>query len=184
MVNNKSKTYLLPLLSELVGFKKEFHRNINDTYINFTEDIYENCIGIVQSFSFKNPDYTAYENKLIKNELFVELIDIEDNQVIYIFKFPKEYLDEFNYFKEGKYSQFGKDAKDLILEYYGHIYKNNINAVPFLMKAKQILFKDKKLKKQLEKELKVVIDDDAELSDIVSLIDETFDTEKYTKNKE
>jgi len=184
MVNNKSKTYLLPLLSELVGFEKDFHKNIINTYLDFSCGKYEDCFGVLQDFSFKNPEYTSYEHRLVKNELFENLIDVENNRVLYIFRFPEEYLHEYNCYKHGQYSKYGVDAKELILEYFGHVYRNNMNAVPFLLKTKQILFKDKKLKRQMEKDLKVKISDEAELSDAPNLVTEMFDSAKYTTNKE
>jgi len=183
MVKNKSKTYLLPLLSELVGFEKRYHKNIKNTYINFDQPHLKNCIGILQEFSFKVPEFTSYEHRFINNELFVELHDLDDNKVLYIFKFPEEYLHEYNCFKKGKYSKYGIDAKTLILEYFGHVYENNINAVPFLMKIKQILFKDKKLKRKIEKQLDVVLSDDAELSDVPNLDNELFKIKKIKKQQ-
>jgi len=182
MKSNKSRTYLLPLLSELVNFEMKFDKFIINTYIHFNVEKYKNCIGILHNFSFRNPDFTAYEHKLINNELFVDIVDIDDN-VLYIFKFPEEYIHEYNSFINGKYSAFGLDAKELILNYYNQLYKGNLNATAFLLKVNHVLFKDKKLKKQIEKDLGVVLDEDAELSDIPSRQDETyFIDKKYIKD--
>lgn len=178
MISNKSKTYLLPLLSEMVDLNEKYFKFIQNTYTII--EGHENCLAVLHDFSFRNPDFTAYEHKLIKNELFVELIDIDD-KVLYIFKFPEVYMHEYNCFKEGKYSQFGTDAKELVLEFYNNIYKGNINATTFLLKVNQILFKDKKLKRQIEEELNVSLSDEAELSGIAEEAQETFDILKYTK---
>lgn len=179
---NKSKTYLLPLLSELIGFKKEFFKNLENTYIFDDLNKYKDCIFILHDFSFRNPEYTKYENYIIDNEYFVDLIDIND-KVLYIFKFPEEYLHEYNTFKEGKYSYYKKDAKELILDFYSNIYKFNPNAINFLIKVKQILFKDKKLKEKIENELKVKLSSDAELTDIMNKDNETFNISKYIQKK-
>jgi hypothetical protein len=181
-MSNKSKTYLLPLLSEMVDFDRKFHKFIIDTYINFDIDEYQDCIALLHDFSFKNPDFTAYEHRFINNELFIKLIDIDD-KVLYIFKFPDIYMHEYNCFKKGQYSKFGTDAKELILDYYNHVYKGNINATPFLLKVNQVLFRDKKLKKQIEEELGVNLSMEAELSDIPSETKETFPLSNYTKEK-
>lgn len=180
---NKSKTYLLPLLSEIVAFDKKFFISLEDTYMFDDMGKYKDCLFVLHDFSFKNPEFTSYEHKLIKNELFVDLIDM-DKQVLYIFKFPEEYMDEYNYLINGHYSKFGKDAKELILDFFSDIYRGNINAVPFLLKVKQILFKDEKLKKQIENELKVKLSDDAELSDSIDIESETFNLSKYIKKDE
>jgi hypothetical protein len=180
---NKSKTYLLPLLSELVEFDKKFFDNLVNVYIYDDLHKHENCIYILHDFSFRNPEFTAYENRLTSNEYFVDLVDI-NNQVLYIFKFPEEYMHEYNKFTEGKYSEFGVDAKELILEFYTNIFQGNLNAVAFLLKLKQILFKDIKLKKQIEHKLGVVLHDDAELTDVIVEENETFNLSTHEKKLE
>lgn len=179
-MRNKSETYLLPLLSEIVNFDKKFAKNIKCSYINFNDEKYKNCLGVMYEFSFKNPEYTHYENKLIQNELFIDLFDV-GKDVLYIFKFPEEYMHEYECYKSGLYSKFGLDAKELILTYYGDLYKGNLSATSFLLKINQVLFKDKKLKRQLEKELGVQIDDDAELSSVPLMENETFDLSQIKK---
>ena len=180
---NKSKTYLLPLLSEIVGFDKKFFNSLLNTYMFDDLGKYKNCFYILHKFTFKNPEYTKYENTLISNELFVDLIDMDD-KVLYIFKFPKEYIKEYNLMKVGKYSLFGKDAKELILEFFTHVYKGNLNAVKFLIKVKQILFKNERLKKEIEDELKVKLPDNAELTDIIKRKNETFNLSQYINKNE
>jgi hypothetical protein len=170
---NKSKTYLLPLLAEVIEIDTRFFNHLKNTFISDTNDKYKDCIFILHDFSFKNPEFTNYEHKLTNNPYFVDLIDI-DNLVLYIFKFPEEYMEEYNLFKKGKYSKFGEDAKKVIINFFGHIYQGNLNAVKFLLALKQILYKDKKLKERIEEDLRVTLPKDAELTDIASMEDETF----------
>lgn len=170
---NKSKTYLLPLLTEVVEFDRKFFSNILNTYVADDLGMYKNSLLIYHDFTFRNPEFTFYEHKLTNSQYFTDLIDI-DNMVLYVFRFPDEYMKEYNNFLEGKYSEFGNDAKELILTFYTHIYQNNLNAVGFLVKLRQILFKDSKLKEQLEKNLKINLPVNAELTDIPDLNKETF----------
>lgn len=170
---NKSKTYLLPLLYDLIGMDVRFFNHIDNVYIFDDLNKYQNCIYIEHDFSFKDPNFTAYEHKITKSQYFVNLIDI-NNQVLYIFKFPEEYMNEYNNLIVGKYSQFGNDAKKLILEFFTKVYQGNLNAVDFLLKTKQILFKDKRLKEKIEKDLNVILSDEAELADIIMKQNETF----------
>lgn len=184
---NKSKTYLLPLLSELVPLRVEFVKFLENTYIFDDIGKYENCIAVLHEFTFKDPTFTRYENQLVASESFVELVDI-GNQVLYIFKFPEEYLTEYNHFKDGKYSKFGLDAKEIILNFWGDVYRDNMGSITFLLTLKQVLFRDKKLKNKLEQELssrthKVVLDDDAELTSIMEETDETFELSKYQEHE-
>lgn len=182
---NKSKTYLLPLLSELIELDARFFNHLINTYIYDDSSTYKkgDHFYILHDFSFKNPEFTAYERKITNNQYFVDLIDI-DNKVLYIFKFPEDYKKEYDYFKEGKYSKFGTDAKNIILNFFGKVYSGNLNAVAFLLKVKQILFKDKKLKEQIEKDLKVILSTEAELTDIMDKDNETFKLSDLKKKKE
>lgn len=179
---NKSKTYLLPLLSEIVGFDPKYFGYLQNTYIGDETGKYKDCLLVLHDFSFRNPEFTAYEHNLIKNESFVDLVDI-DNKVLYIFKFPEEYMHEYNKFKEGKYGDFGIDAKELILDFFTNVYSGNANALPFLLKTKQILFRDKKLREQLEKDLDVKISSTADLSDTPDLDSEIFNIKENMRNK-
>lgn len=170
---NKSKTYLLPLLSELINFDKKFLPFLENTFLLDTDSKYKNCICILHEFNFKNPEFTHYEHALTNNELFVELHDI-GNKVLYVFNFPDEYLHEYNKLLSSEYSQFGLDAKELILEFWTEVHGENPGAIGFLKKLKQILFKEEELKKELEKKLNIKIDSGAELGDHVYIENETF----------
>jgi len=176
---NKSKTYLLPLISELVNIEKQYLPYLNNTFMVDNEGKYENCIYILHDFDLSNPKFTTYEHHLINNELFVDMYDI-GNQVLYVFKFPEEYLHEYNCLKNSKYSEFKDDAKELILEFWTVMYGENPNSLPFLTKVKDILFKTTKYRQKLEQSLssktqKIVISSEAELGDIIDIENETFD---------
>lgn len=163
---NKSKTYLLPLLSEVLDLNIKFLPYLINTYLFDENNEYENCIFILHEFNFKNPEFTKYEHKLTNNNLFVKHIDIDD-KVVYIFKFPEEYLNEYNCLLNSQYSKFGDDAKQLILRFWAEVYSGNPAGVNFLLKVKQILYKDQKLKESLQKELGVIIPDNQELGSYV-----------------
>lgn len=171
---NKSKTYLLPLLAEVVDIDTRFFNHLINTYTYDTNGLYKDCLFILHDFSFKNPEFTKYEHRLTNNPYFVDLVDI-DNQVLYIFKFPEEFLPEYNNFKSGKYSKFGKDAKKVIIDFFGEMYQGNLNAVSFLLTLKQVLYQDKKLKQRLEEKLNEILPADAELASIATIAEETFD---------
>jgi hypothetical protein len=113
--SNKSRTYLLPLIAPEIGIEEKFYNLIENTYMFDSEKEYKDCFFIVQNFSFKNPEFTAYEHRITNNDLFVKCIDYKD-KVIYIYKFPKEYSHEYYQFQESKYSTFLEDAKKQILK--------------------------------------------------------------------
>jgi hypothetical protein len=175
---NASKTYLLPLLSELVDIDSRFINELQNTFMFDEDNEYGECLHILHEFNFRDPDFTSYEHKLLNNELFVRHIDMKD-KVLYTFKFPEEYLNEYYLLQNSKYSEFGKDAKELILKFWTEMYGKVPGGINVILKVKQILYKDNKLKKQLEDKLssakhRVVIPDDQELGEAVNLKNEIF----------
>ena len=176
--SNKSRTYLLPLIAPLIGIEERFYDLIENTFMFDSENQYKDCFFIIQNFSFKNPEFTAYEHRITNNDLFVKAVDIKD-KVIYIYKFPKEYTHEYYEFTNSNYSTFLEDAKKQILKFWTVIKGKQISGASFILKIKQILYKDKKLKEELENRLKVKIADDAELGSLVDLNSETINLNEY-----
>ena len=178
---NRSTTYLLPLIAESIGIEPKFYHLIENTYMFDSNNEYENCFFIVQNFSFKNPEYTAYEHRLTNNNLFLKLIDVND-KVIYIFKFPKEYIYEYTEFSKSKYSTFMDDAKKQIILFWTIIKGKQSTGANFVLKVKQILYKEKIFKNQIENKLGVKLDDTAELGSFVDINEETINIENFKKN--
>ncbi len=178
---NKSKTFLLPLIAPLIGIEEKYFNLIENTWLFDSENKHVDCIIIEQDFSFKNPEFTAYEHKLTDNQYFVELHD-SDERVLYVFKFPEEYLVEYYLLLNSKYSEFGKDAKSQILDFWTTLYGKSTTGINFILKQKQILYKEKILKEKLEEQFNVKLDDDAELGDFVEIEHETININEY-KNK-
>lgn len=175
---NKSKTYILPLISEVINIDSRFINSLENTYLLDGNNKFENCIFLEFEPNFRDPEFTKYEHELTSNDYFIKHIDI-GNKVIYIFRFPEEYLNEYDYFLRSKYSRFGEDAKALILKFWTTMYGKSTQGVNAILKIKQILYKDKKLKQQIEECLssidsKVILSDDAELGELVLVEDEAF----------
>jgi hypothetical protein len=183
MKRNRSKTYLLPLLSELIHIDPKYNDDIVNTYIFDDLQKYDNCMLILHNTNFRSPEFTGYENKLLNNEYFRTLEDIDEKHSLYVFTFPDDYLHEYTCFKQGKYSHFGEDAKSLMLEYWGQVYQNQPGGVNFLLKLKQVLFRDEKLRRQIEQDLstpgrRIVLPKNAELASAASMEEETFELSK------
>lgn len=185
---NKSKSYLFPLIAPLIGFEEKFITNLENTYMFDSLHEFNNCFYIYHDFSFKNPEFTKYEHKLISSYLFRKLIDLNNEKVLYVFDFPEEYLHEYNCLKNSEYSKFGEDAKQQILSFWTKIYGKNTQGVNLILSLKKILYKDEKLKKQIEESLssknhKVLLDNNAELGEKIEIKNETFDLNEYTNKK-
>lgn len=179
---SKCKTYLLPLIAEVLDLDIKFMPYLINTFMFDSENQYVDCFYILHEFNFKNPEFTHYEHKLTNNKLFVKNIDL-DNKVVYVFKFPEEYLPEYYFLMNSEYSKFGDDAKKLILRFWGQVYSGNPLGVNFLIKVKNILYKEEKLRKKLELDLGVKLDEDQELGDFVNLENETFKIEDFKQSK-
>lgn len=164
----------MPLIVPMIGIETTFFDYIDNTYMFDLNNEYEECFLITHDFSFKNPEFTKYEHRLTDSYLFQKLIDLDNDKVLYIFKFPEEYLHEYYCLKNSKYSEFGDDAKETILNFWTEIYGKSHDGVNFILSVKRILYKDKVLKEQLEKSLKVKLDDNVELGQEVEMINETF----------
>ena len=54
---NKSKTYLLPLISEVLDLNIKFLPYLINTYLFDENNEYEKCIFILHEFNFKNPEF-------------------------------------------------------------------------------------------------------------------------------
>lgn len=53
-------------------------------------------------------DFKAFVEAESKKEEFLEDYDVGENQVMLVYKFPKQYEKEYKYFKVGEYSKFSK----------------------------------------------------------------------------
>ena len=174
MVKNLSYTYLLPLLSEQVNLKRKILNSILCTYLHTNKDNSDNYFYILCKFKYNEEDFSKLEQTLISNDLYVDSYDI-NNTILYKFKFPEIYKEEYLNFKQGLYSKYKKDAKLLILEFWTELYGHIPSFVSGgLLKIKRVLNKDPKLRIQLNKELGVQIDKDSELGDIINIKEETF----------
>lgn len=179
---NASKTYLLPLISEVIGIEPKFIDYLDNTYMFDEDNEFNECIYIKHEFSFKNPEFTAYEHKLIDNQYFVKLVDI-GSDVIYIFKFPEEYLHEYYCLQQSKYSEFGDDAKKLILKFWTEMYGRIPAGINLILKIKQVLYKEEKYKKQLEEKLNIELDSHSELGEKVEVSNETLKWEREVETQ-
>lgn len=174
MIKNYSYTYMLPLLSELVYLNKEVQDCIINTYMFTSKDSYIGKFYILCKYNYKDSNYSVIEDKLISNELFITSYDVK-NLVLYEFKFPKIYNFEQLKFVNGEYSHFKKDSKKLILKFWTELYGHIPSFVTGnLMKIKQILYKEDKLRLKLEKELNESIDKNTELGNKICINKETF----------
>jgi hypothetical protein len=178
---NKSKVYLLPLIADSIKFNSALHKHVTDTFCNFVEDEYENCIAIEIKYPMDHPEFTKYEKYMMDTDLFVKSFDKND-KTLYIFKIAEEYLHEYNKFKQSKFSEFKSDAKSRIYNYYESVYgKNNPNpiAIEFFESLLGVLYLTDDYRKALENKIGQRLPLNQELGNRINLIKETFVKDEY-----
>ena len=180
MKKNLSYTYLLPLLSEQVNLKKKLLINILNTYVVTNKNDNLGKLYILCKFDYSDKEFTELESLLISNDLFVKSYQINDT-ILYEYTFPKVYVYEQKKFINGKYSEFKLDSKKLILEYWTELYGHIPSFVSStLLRIRQILNKDEKLRVKMNKELNLnvsgvdPIKKGSELGNKIDKKDETF----------
>ena len=160
----KSVTYILPMLGYSI---KEFVNIVNCYIADEGKPQYTNHIFLLHKFDGRsNADYLSYEETLVEHEHFEELYDPDRSHVMFIFRVPEYFQREYDLFKMGKYSKFNDDYKKHILNFLGPKYKTS--------KTRQVLYKSKKLKKDMENRLGVNLTENMELSSVPNLEQETY----------
>lgn len=178
MAPNRSKTYLLPLILEFFNLPESISHNFINCFISDKENMYQNCIYLLYKYDIKNPSFTHFEYQLSKTHDYITHYDLKNNLILFVLKFPVDYIDEYYHYKNSEYSKYGEDAKKIILNYYK---KRNI-PLKVYSKIKNILYKDKNLKLELEEILGVKLSDDSELGEIIDDISETIDISNNINN--
>jgi hypothetical protein len=167
--SNKSRTYLIPLLSKEIDI--EFEYLISNSYLKFNRDIGQIEYPIAILYELENTQaWDEYSTYLIHHPLFYRSFIINMTHKLYIFNFPEEYRMEYRLFKEGKYSKFSNEAKSLIISYSAEAYKYP----PLIEDITGVLYKHITRRAKLEKLLDMVLPKDIELASRVEFDKETF----------
>lgn len=127
--------------------------------------------NFINSYVSEDSKYVVVELKEPKGAFeshYCYQFDFQTNQAtMIVFSIPSDFLPTVQQFREGKYSQFSVEAKELIKKKSGLNYKLSIGGGK-VRSARELLAldKDKDLKRLLEEELAVKLHTDAELMDI------------------
>ena len=114
----KSSAFLYPLLK----IDKNKHPKPLQTYIRWDNivDVKENKLLCLYRREDNDAWRTFEKNVLMPHNLLETTLELSNNRVLYEFNFDLEfYKQAFIKFVEGKYSEFPKQAKLLIADYFG-----------------------------------------------------------------
>lgn len=170
---NRSKTYLLPLIFDMLGLDKSLCRYIENTYMHDALGEFKNCLILKVNYPLNHPVFKKSEKILMEGELFVKHFDFNET-VLYICKFPPIYQKEYDLFYNSVYSKFSEEAKIKILKFWSDIYATGGVRLDFITNLKNILYKSEQLRKEYEKNLKVTISPEQELGHYVDPLKETI----------
>lgn len=162
----KTSVFVLPMLS---GNKNLFlyDSHLINAFIGF-EDVKDHLV-LLYRWS-EDPLFAKFDLALRKFPTFVKAYDPDPSHTVYVFAIPDRYLEDFVFFKKGKYSKLNDDYKLKILEFH------NMSADSALAK---ILFKSYERKAELEKKLDAELPEDSELLSIINLENEILNLKYY-----
>lgn len=161
---NKTSIFLTPMLN-----KSRNQLKIDSYFINsYISDCHQ-YLCLLYRYTGTNL-YKTFEENMIKDKLCVKHIEHDKYHVMYLFKIPDEFKSDIEHFLEGNYSKFSKELKNLILKFYNG--EKNSTIV-------QIINKSPSLKKIIEKDLNVKLEDNAELASKPILQREIYPLSQY-----
>jgi|TARA_R110000850_G_scaffold34024_1_gene92233 hypothetical protein len=164
--NTRSKTYIIPIVSEYVTINKDLLITSYLYDINFPDINIDKIEGLFLLFSWsENSVHKLYEDTLIQSPHITKHYDVDQKHYMIYFKFPREIKQDIKYIVSGEFSKVSDESKKLILKYWQSAQNSKVYG---------ILTKAKKYREKLEDELNVTISVDAELGDKLNYHEETF----------
>ena len=162
----KSSIFILPMLS---GNRNLFlyESHLINAFIG--HDTLEDHIVLLYRWS-SDPLFAKFDLALKKFPTFVNSFDPDPNHVVFIFSIPEKYIENFNLFKKGKYSELDDNFKLKILDFH------NMGVESALAK---ILFKSSERRQELERKLGAELPEKSELLSIINLKTEILDLNYY-----
>lgn len=167
-LQNTSSVFLVPLL----GFKKSqlfWESNFVNAFMGTPEkDI---CIALLYRFSGAQK-FVKFEAWIKSQPEFHQALDVDKHHVLYVFNVPSVGKNAYTMIRAGRYSELDDIWKLLILSFHGFDRDGRTG---------QILYKDERLKKELELKFDIEIGD-AELHSIPDSKYEIFNSDYYSTN--
>jgi hypothetical protein len=163
----KSSLLIMPMLG---GNKNLYFYNqyLINCFIGTKEDG-EGFIVLLYRWS-KDPLFLKFEAALKQFRNFIEFIDISADFVLFKFKVPVKYEEDYEKFIKGEYSKLSNQYKNQVLKF---------NEADIESQIAQILYKGERRRNRLEHSLGITLDSDAELFSVIDRDLELFDKNYY-----
>ncbi len=163
-----SSYFLLPLLGKDRNYFS-FNGYFVNAYLHKSNSKREKLKFLYLLYTFSSSlEFAELEARLRKHPMYISCCNPDRAHLMYTFRIPGEHHSDISIFLLGSYSRLTEDAKKGIAKFHG------FNRTGTMWK---ILYKDAKLKAELEKKLEASIPDYIELFDRPSWQNEIY-TEK------
>lgn len=155
---NRSTFCLMPMLGidrSYMYWDEYYYLNCYVAIDEFPED--KNKLYLLFNFDKQTEAYLAVRDKLSKSEYFAREFchtSKSADYIIFVFNIPDKYKREVTRYKEGKYSTFSREYKNLIFK---------VHKVTDKKELYHIIMKTDKRRLRLSNELNHDIDEDTEL---------------------
>jgi len=167
----KTTDFMLPLF----GFTKNYYSPfLINAYLgdNDTGGIAPEQILILLSNHRMDLRYVRIEDTIKSLAEYVDYYDVLDSRMtLFVLNIPDEYINEYHYFVQGKYSKFSEAAQVKIVK-----GRSPDSSMPYIFK------KDPVLKNYWETKLNSELEKQAEVWPILTPDEEIFDKNKFLKN--
>jgi len=171
---NKSRTYIVPIIDKYVKINRTIFLNSYLWDINCPEYNIDSYQGIFLLFKWSSHELLKqYEDELINNKYIKCHYDVDEEHFMVYCEFPNEVLEDCLKIIQGQFSKISDVNKVNILKFWNYTKESKLYG---------ILYKDPKLKKQMENELNVKLRDGDELGSIFDEIKEVFSYNKKVIN--
>ena len=163
---SKASLFLLPIL----GTRHDdffYHTLFCNAYIGVEDE--PNCLALLYRFS-GSADFLQFEQYLRKLSSFKRMADPSPYFTLFVFDIPTEYLEDYQNFCLGKYSELSATLKDKIFKFH----QADANSV-----LGQILYKSTKRRLRMQESLGIEIPLNAELLSLPNLEQEIYRKEVY-----
>lgn len=182
-IRNKTLPYLFPLVtsknSKISDFKDDtFFPKCNFVNVFRYSELHSDLdkhLFVIYKYS-PNPQFEVFIERLKRSRNFYSVEDIDKYMIMIIYKFPSEYLKALTKFDNGQYSKLKNEEKLKILSFYSVTSQDKFGPAG-------VLFKKDWRREEIETRIGMKLPDDAELSSIPDLEQETF-FKKYLNDAE
>lgn len=109
--STRKKTFSTIFLLPAIGIAKEIWDRLGFVNCYIGDDkhdiVYKNALYILLEPSF-DEDLERFIKEQATRDIFLEDYDVGDHQIVLVYRFPPEYVKDYNHFKKGEYSKFSK----------------------------------------------------------------------------